>query len=67
VPNEDAENAWESQAEVDVVLSETGATMNKLPRWRREGLLPREIVGARITITGAPYAIQRGPVGRFER
>jgi hypothetical protein len=43
VPNEDAENAWESQAEVDVVLSETGATMNKLPRWRREGLLPREI------------------------
>jgi hypothetical protein len=43
VPDEDAENAWESQAEVDVVLSETGATMDKLPRWRREGLLPREI------------------------
>jgi hypothetical protein len=43
VPDEDAENAWESQAEVDAVLSETGATMDKLPRWRREGLLSREI------------------------
>jgi hypothetical protein len=43
VPNEDTETAWESQAEVDTVLSETGATMDKLPRWRREGLLSREI------------------------
>ena len=41
--DEDAETAWESQAEVDLVLSETGATMDKLPRWRRDGLLPRDI------------------------
>jgi CRISPR-associated protein Cas1 len=40
---EDAETARESQAEVDTVLSETGATMDKVRRWRREGLLSREI------------------------
>jgi hypothetical protein len=43
VTDEDAEAAWESQAEVDAVLSETGATMDKVRRWRREGLLSREI------------------------
>jgi hypothetical protein len=43
VTDEDAEAAWESQTEVDAVLSETGAAMAKLPRWRREGLLSREI------------------------
>jgi hypothetical protein len=31
---------WESQAEVDAVLSETGVTMDQVRRWRREGLLP---------------------------
>lgn len=41
--DEAAEAAWESQTEVDAVLAETGATMNKLPRWRREGLLSKEI------------------------
>ena len=41
--NEDAGPVWESQAEVDAVLSETGATMDKVRRWRREGLLSREI------------------------
>ena len=41
--DEGAETACESQAEVDAVLSETGPTMDRLPRWRREGLLSREI------------------------
>jgi hypothetical protein len=43
VTDEDAGTVWESQAEVDAVLSETGATMDKVRRWRREGLLSREI------------------------
>ena len=41
--SEDAGAVWESQAEVDAVLSETGATMDKVRRWRRQGLLPKEI------------------------
>ena len=40
--SEDA-GVWESHAEVDAVLSETGATMDKVRRWRRQGLLPKEI------------------------
>jgi hypothetical protein len=43
VTSEDAGAVWESQAEVDAVLSETGATVNKVRRWRREGLLSKEI------------------------
>jgi hypothetical protein len=43
VTSEDAGAVWESQAEVDEVLSETGATMDKVRRWRREGLLSDEI------------------------
>jgi hypothetical protein len=31
---------WETQAEVDAVLAETGRTMSQVKRWRREGLLP---------------------------
>jgi hypothetical protein len=31
---------WESQAEVDAVLAETGVTIDQIRRWRREGLLP---------------------------
>jgi hypothetical protein len=42
VTSEDA-GVWESHAEVDAVLSETGATMDKVRRWRRQGLLPKEI------------------------
>jgi hypothetical protein len=42
VTSEDA-GVWESQVEVDAVLSETGATMDKVRRWRRQGLLPKEI------------------------
>jgi hypothetical protein len=30
----------ESQAEVDAVLAETGVTMDRVRRWRRDGLLP---------------------------
>jgi hypothetical protein len=40
---EAVESDWETQAGVDLVLSETGATMDKVRRWRREGLLSREI------------------------
>jgi hypothetical protein len=43
VTDEDAETARESQDEVDTILAETGATMHKVRRWRREGLLSKEI------------------------
>ena len=41
--SEDAGSVWESQAEIDAILSQTGATMAKVRRWRREGLLSDEI------------------------
>ena len=34
---------WETQAEVDACLAETGVTKDQVVRWRREGLLPKEI------------------------
>ena len=34
---------WESQAEVDAVLAESGVTMDQVRRWRREGLLSKDI------------------------
>jgi hypothetical protein len=34
---------WESQAEVDAVLAETGVTGDQVNRWRQEGLLPRGV------------------------
>ena len=34
---------WETQTEIDAVLSETGVTMDQVRRWRREGLLSKEI------------------------
>jgi hypothetical protein len=34
---------WESQAEVDAVLFETETTKYQVRRWRREGLLSKEI------------------------
>jgi hypothetical protein len=60
VTDEDAEAAWESQAEVDAVLSETGATMDKVRRWRREGLLSREI-------DWRPGSVVRYPKGTCEQ
>ncbi len=38
--SEDPEPKWETQAEVDACLAETGVTPDQLNRWRREGLLP---------------------------
>jgi hypothetical protein len=34
---------WESQADVDACLAETGVTMDQVRRWRREGLLPLDV------------------------
>ncbi len=34
---------WETQAEVDATLSQIGGTMDQVRRWRREGLLSKEI------------------------
>ena len=31
---------WETQAEVDACLAESGVTKDQVVRWRREGLLP---------------------------
>lgn len=36
----DQESGWESQADVDACLRETGVTQDQVNRWRREGLLP---------------------------
>ena len=54
------QQAWESQAEVDTVLSETGATMDSLPRWRREGLLSREIDWKPQTYHGSVVRYPKG-------
>lgn len=37
---DELDQQFESQAEVDAVLAETGVTMGQVRRWRREGLLP---------------------------
>ncbi len=34
---------WETQAEVDACLRETGVTKDQVTRWRREGLLPKGV------------------------
>jgi hypothetical protein len=34
---------WESQAQVDACLAETGVTKDQVVRWRREGLLPKGV------------------------
>lgn len=36
IPDQD----WESQAEIDACLAETGVSIEQVRRWRREGLLP---------------------------
>ena len=38
--SENPDREWETQAEVDVCLGETGVTRDQVNRWRREGLLP---------------------------
>ena len=39
----DRSGRWETQAEVDACLAETSVTKDQVVRWRREGLLPREV------------------------
>jgi|GEM_PF-3361840 len=39
----DQAGEWETQAQVDDCLTEIGATMDQVRRWRREGLLPNVI------------------------
>ena len=39
----EVDQEWESQAEVDAVLAELGLSMDQVRRWRREGLLSRDI------------------------
>src|SRR5271155_4152153 len=41
--DEEVEAEWETQADIDAVLSKVDATMDKVRRWRREGLLSKEI------------------------
>lgn len=38
--SEDQDGLWESQADVNACLAETGVTRDQVNRWRREGLLP---------------------------
>jgi hypothetical protein len=39
----DRSGGWETQAEVDACLAETGVTKDQVVRWRRDGLLPKEV------------------------
>jgi hypothetical protein len=38
--SENPDREWETQADVDACLAETGVTRDQVNRWRREGLLP---------------------------
>lgn len=58
---------WESQADIDACLAQTGVTRDQVNRWRREGFLPpveqkpaAYIGGARCFIPLAP-ALKSGP------
>ena len=42
--SEDQGGEWESQAQVDACLRETGVTRTQVKRWRRWGLLPKEVI-----------------------
>ena len=50
---------WESQAEVDACLAETGVTKDQVVRWRREGLLP-EVGQVPDTYHGSVVLYPRG-------
>jgi hypothetical protein len=39
----DQYSEWETQAEVDACLAETGVTKDQVTRWRRKGLLPKGV------------------------
>ena len=50
----------ESQTEVDAVLSETGATMGQVKRWRREGLLPPDVEQDQLAYRGSVVLYPEG-------
>ena len=50
---------WESQAEVDAILAETGVTMDQVRRWRREGLLP-DVVQDQLAYRGSVVLYPKG-------
>jgi hypothetical protein len=50
---------WEGQVQVDAVLAETGATMDQVRRWRREGLLP-DVVQAQQAYRGSAVLYPKG-------
>ena len=39
----DRSGRWETQAQIDACLAETGVTKDQVVRWRRKGLLPKEV------------------------
>lgn len=41
--SEDSGRRWETQADVDACLLETGVRMDQVRRWRRKGLLPKDV------------------------
>jgi hypothetical protein len=43
VASDDQGERWQSQADVDACLRETGVTRDQVNRWRREGLLPKGV------------------------
>jgi hypothetical protein len=50
--SEDERGQWESQADVDACLRETGVTHDQVNRWRRVGLLPH-VVQRPLTYCGS--------------
>ena len=50
----------ESQAEVDAVLAETGVTDDQVNRWRRGGLLPRDVEQDSLAYRGSVIRYPKG-------
>jgi hypothetical protein len=55
----DRSGRWETQAEVDACLAETGVTKDQVVRWRREGLLP-DVVQEQTAYRGSSVIYPRG-------
>jgi hypothetical protein len=55
----------ETQAEVDVLLAETGVTMEQVKRWRREGLLP-DVVQDQQACRGSVVLYPKGTCAQIQ-
>jgi hypothetical protein len=55
----------ETQAEVDVLLAETGVTMEQVKRWRREGLLP-DVVQDQQACPGSVVLYPKGTCAQIQ-